>query len=145
MHIFGVTLVCAFRNLKCSSIGWLEKPILPLTRMARLGLHALELDAVVEFVDLDAVEHAVEIEMPPGAAEFAVGGGLQPDLFLLLDDLLDLAVLDLFELGAVISPFSRLARASLIGAVRRKLPTWSARNGGLVRCDMFPPRKARLV
>ena len=64
-----------------------------------LGLHALELDAVVELVELDAVEHAEEIEMPPRAAEFAVGRELQPDLFLLLDDLLDLAVLDLFELG----------------------------------------------
>ena len=57
-------------------------------------LHALELDAVVDLVDLDAVEHAEEIEMPPGAAEFAVGRELEPDLFLLLDDLLDLAVLD---------------------------------------------------
>ena len=64
-----------------------------------LGLHALELDAVVELVELDAVEHAEEIEMPPGAAEFAVGDELEPDLFLLLDDLLDLAVLDLFQLG----------------------------------------------
>ena len=64
-----------------------------------LGLHALELDAVVELVELDAVEHAEEIEMPPGAAEFAVGGELEADLLLLLDDLLDLAVLDLFELG----------------------------------------------
>ncbi len=61
-------------------------------------LHALELDAVVELLDFDAVEHAVEIEMPPRAAEFAVGGDLQPDLLLLLDDLLDLAVFDLFEL-----------------------------------------------
>jgi len=32
---------------------------------ARLGLHALELDAVIQFVNLDAVEHPVEIEMPP--------------------------------------------------------------------------------
>ena len=63
-----------------------------------LGLHALELDAVVEFVELDAVEHAEEIEMPPGAAEFAVGDELEPDLFLLLDDLLDLAVLDFLQL-----------------------------------------------
>ena len=68
---------------------------MPVTLMrARLGLHALELDAVVEFVDLDAVEHAEEIEVPPGTAEFAVGRELEPDLFLLLDDLLDLAVLD---------------------------------------------------
>src|SRR5947209_5141690 len=39
--------------------------------------------------------------------------------------------------AAVIAPFSRFARACLIGAVRRKLPTWSARNGGLVRCIDF--------
>ena len=63
----------------------------------RLGLHALELDAVIELVDLDAVEHAEEIEMPPRAAEFAVGGELEPDLLLLLDDLLDLGVLDLLS------------------------------------------------
>src|ERR1700733_12512980 len=67
-------------------------------RAQMLGLHALELNAVIDLMDLDAIEHAVEIEMPPRAAEFAVGGALQPDLFLLLDDLLDLAVLDLLEL-----------------------------------------------
>src|SRR5450830_434617 len=66
-----------------------------------LGLHALELDAVVELVELDAVEQAEEIEMPPGTAELAVGGELKPDLLLLLDDLLDLAVLDRLELGRV--------------------------------------------
>src|SRR5947209_1357681 len=38
-----------------------------------------------------------------------------------------------FSCAAVISPFSRLARASLTGAVRRMEPTWSARNGGFVR------------
>ena len=94
--IFGVTLVCAFRNLKCSSIGWWsEKPILPVTADAqRLGLDALELDAVVELDELDAVEHAEEIEVPPGPAELAVGRELEADLFLLPDDLLDLLVLD---------------------------------------------------
>ena len=65
----------------------------------RLGLHALKLDAVVELVEFDAVEHAEEIEMPPRAAELAVGGELEADLFLLLDDLLDLAVFNLFELS----------------------------------------------
>ena len=65
----------------------------------RLGLHALELDAVVELVDLDALQHAEEIEVPPGAAVLAVGRELEADLLLLLDDLLDLAVLDLLELG----------------------------------------------
>ena len=76
------------------------KPILPVTLMLRrLGLHALKLDPVVEFVDRDAIEHAEEIEMPPGPAELAVGGELEADLFLLPDDLLDFAVLDLLELG----------------------------------------------
>ncbi len=59
------------------------------------ALHAVKLDAVVERVALHAVEQAVEIEVPPRAAEFAVGGDLQPGLLLLLDDLLDLAVLEL--------------------------------------------------
>src|ERR1035437_7272622 len=66
-----------------------------------LGLHAMELDAVIELIELDAVEHAEKIEVPPGAAEFAVSGELEPDLLLLLDDLLDLAVLDRLELGRV--------------------------------------------
>jgi hypothetical protein len=64
-----------------------------------LGLHAVELDAAIGGVERDAVEAAEEIEMPPRAAEFAVGGELQPDVFLLLDDLLDLAVFNLPELG----------------------------------------------
>src|SRR5208337_2271641 len=51
----------------------------------RLGLHAVKLDAVIELVEFDAVEHAEEIEMPPGAAELAVGRDLEPDLFLFFD------------------------------------------------------------
>src|SRR5260221_12287269 len=35
--------------------------------------------------------------------------------------------------AAVMAPFSRLVRASLSAAGRRRLRTWSARNGGLVR------------
>ncbi len=68
-------------------------------------LHALvarvdrgELDAGVHHMLFGAVEAPEEIEMPPGAAEFAVGDRLQADLFLLLDDALDLAVLDLLQL-----------------------------------------------
>ena len=68
------------------------------TDAARLGLHALEFNAVVELVDFHAVKQAVKVEMPPRAAEFAVGRKLQTDLFLLFDDLLDLAIFDLGEL-----------------------------------------------
>src|ERR1041384_109054 len=38
-----------------------------------------------------------------------------------------------FNAAASISPLTCLARASFSGAVRNRLPTWSARNGGLVR------------
>src|SRR6516164_95913 len=65
----------------------------------RLGLHAVELDAVVERVNLDPVEHAEEIEMPPRAAELSVGRELETGLLLFFDDLPDLAILDLLELG----------------------------------------------
>src|SRR5262249_2956162 len=95
-----------------------------------LGLHPLELDAVAELVDLDAVEHAEEIEMPPGAAKLAVGREVKPDFLLLPDDLLDLPVLDLLERGvtdrALLVLFARFLErrraqeaADMIGAERR--------------------------
>ena len=65
-------------------------------------------DALVHHVLLDAVETPEEIEMPPGAAEFAVGDRLQADLFLLLDDALDLAVLDRLQRGSVDFAFGAL-------------------------------------
>src|SRR5215831_11551133 len=45
--------------------------------------------------------------------------------------------------SAAVAPFSRLVRASLSAAGRRKLPTWSARNGGLVRFIDPAPRGNR--
>src|SRR4029079_8116467 len=110
---------------------------------ARLGLNALELDAVVEFVDLDAVEHAEEGEVPPLATELAIGGDLEPDLLLLLDDLLDLAILDRLELAgtdlALLALGARLSQrrgaqdaADHVGAIGRLGP---ARHG------RFPPRQ----
>src|SRR2546423_3028625 len=67
-------------------------------RPFRLGLHAGELDAVLDLLHRNAVEAAEEIEMPPGAAELAVGGELQAGLFLLDDDFFDLGILDRLEL-----------------------------------------------
>ena len=129
--IFGVRLVCAATNLKCSSIGWPEKPSLPVTLQALVaGGHAGEGDAGVHDVLLDAVEAPEEIEMPPGAAELAVGDRLQADLFLLLDDALDLAVFDRLErggvdlaLGALLARLLQRGRtqqaADMVGAERR--------------------------
>ena len=102
MVIFGVRLVCAATNLKCSIIGWPEKPSLPVTLTPSLRVVTRgKGDAGIHDVLLDAVEAPEEIEMPPGAAEFAVGDRLQADLFLLLDDALDLAVFDRLQRGGV--------------------------------------------
>ena len=96
----------------------------------RLGFHALELNAVLGFVELDAVERAEKIKMPPSAAEFAVGRQLQADLFLLLNDLIDLPVLDFLQLRSRhLAPLAFRPRlfqrrgaqqaADLVGAIRR--------------------------
>src|SRR6266508_4953005 len=83
--------------------------------------------------------------MPPGAVIFAVGRDLQSDLLLFLDDLLDLAVLDLRErvggnLAALALGASCLEgrgaqqAADVVGAIRRLvsshgLPRSIARRG----------------
>ena len=67
----------------------------------RPRLDAGELDAVRGAHQLGAIEQLEEVELPPGAAKFAVGRKLQADLFLLLDDLLDLLILDRFQRGGV--------------------------------------------
>src|SRR5262249_38305310 len=64
-----------------------------------LGGYAGKRDALAGRIELNAVEALVEVELPPGAAELAVGRELEPDLLLLPDDLLDLAVPHRGELG----------------------------------------------
>src|SRR5262249_58761567 len=49
-----------------------------------------------------------------------------------------------FNTAADIVPAATFARASLRRAGRRKLPTWSARDGGLVRCLVYSPFSYRL-
>ena len=79
---------------------------------------------------LDAVEPPQEVEMPPGAAEFAVGDGLQADRFLLFDDAFDFAVLHRLERNggdlALGVTFARLLQrrgaqqaADMVGTKRR--------------------------
>src|SRR5262249_17480800 len=62
----------------------------------------------VHDVALDAVETPEEVEVPPGAAELAGGHGLQPDLLLLLDRPLDLAVLHCLAIGSAALAFRAL-------------------------------------
>ena len=62
------------------------------------GDRALELDALLGLVDLGALQAVDEVEVPPGAAELAVGGELQPHLLLLPGDPPDLLVLHRLQL-----------------------------------------------
>src|SRR5262245_58049195 len=62
------------------------------------GRHPRESDTGIHHVFLDAVETPEEIQVPPGAPEFAISDRLQAGIFLLFDDALDLAVLDFLEL-----------------------------------------------
>ena len=62
------------------------------------GLDAGELDAGLGVEQFAAGELGEKIEMPPGAAEFAVGRELQADRGLLVHDLFDLEVLGLAQI-----------------------------------------------
>src|SRR4051812_41466166 len=97
----------------------------------RLGLHTLELNAVVVLVDLDIVEPVIEIEVPEHAAVLAVGRALQPDLFLLLDDLRDFLVLDPLQV--------RRADQALV-ALRARL---GDRGGAQIAADMVGAKGGR--
>ena len=89
----------------------------------RLGLHAAELNALVGVVNLDAVEHAEEIEVPPGAADSPSVASLRPSssCFLMIFSISRFSTA--LSSAGVIAPFSRLARASFSAAGRKKLPT----------------------
>ena len=94
------------------------------------SLDACECHAGVHDVAFHPIETPEKIEVPPGAAEFAVGHALKARLLLLLDGALDFAVLDDLEirggelaLGALLPRcFQRLGpqqAAHVIGAERR--------------------------
>ena len=80
-------------------------------------------DAAVHDVLLGAVEAPEEIEVPPRAAELAVGDGLQADVLLLLDDALDLAVLDRFQRVGRDLALGALGPRLMDGFGRSRLPT----------------------
>src|SRR6266702_2431111 len=65
----------------------------------RPSRYPAKLDAMRQRDLLAADEPPAEVEVPPRAAISTVGRQLHPDLFLLLDDGLDLAILDRLEIG----------------------------------------------
>src|SRR5947209_6921843 len=97
----------------------------------RLGLRALELDLALAEIGLDAGELAEEVVVPKRAAELAVGDRSQPNVLLLADDRLDLAVFDRLERG-------RAQQASHVIGAKRRLGAGHALPYRLRRDDTEP-------
>src|SRR3979409_2426514 len=64
------------------------------TQHHRFGIDAFELDLSFAEIVLHTIEFAKKIVIPEGAAEFAVGYGLKPNVFLFPDNRGDLAIFD---------------------------------------------------
>jgi hypothetical protein len=110
---------------------------------------------------LDAVEQSEEIEVPPGAAEFAVGCRHKPCRTLLPDDLFDLVVLYGLEMrcadfmSGILRPRPRDSSAAqqaadVIGPERRRgshRHEWKRRTPGRrsVACTGYRSRLARVA
>ena len=105
----------------------------------RLGLHAMELNALLGLEKLDPVEHAEKIEMPPGAAELAVGGELEPDLLLPGDDLFNLTILDGLELGRADRALFMFGARFLQGGRTQKAADVIGAEGGFGSCHWNTP------
>src|SRR5580704_3575246 len=135
MVIFGVRAVFALRNLKCSSIGWPEKPSLPvtLTPSLRVVTAAKAMPVSMTWRSTPSRPHRKSrchherrnspsvMDCSPAASCFLMTSLIAPSSAALSS-------------AALISPLLRRSRAAFSAAGRNRLPTWSARNGGLVRC-----------
>jgi len=87
-------------------------------RHVLLGMDAVKLDAAAFALDdIEAVEHAHEVEMPPGAAEFAIGDRLEAGIFLHPDDIDNGLILDGSELFGADGLVFEVGLAGLLDAV----------------------------
>jgi hypothetical protein len=110
---------------------------------ARLRALRVELDLALAGIGFDALQPLEEIVIPRCAPELAVSDGFEADRLLLADDVFDGAILGRGErFGADLAA----AEDTFSAAGRSRLPTWSARNGGIVRCIFmsfsFPSRSS---
>jgi len=89
----------------------------------RPRLRPFELELAFADVGLDAIERGEEVGLPRRPAVFAVGNGLGPAASCFpISTAISRSSIAL-SCSGVISPFSRLARASLRAAERSRLPT----------------------
>ena len=134
MHIFGVTLQCAFKNLKCSIIGWPTKSTLPSILIASCLVstpwNLIPVEVVIGVTPLSPRKKSKchqERRNSPSVASFKPTSAC----FLMIFSISRSSIS--FNAAASISPLANLARASFSGAGRSRLPTMSARKGGVAR------------
>ena len=139
---FGVALVThSCRNSKCSAKIGFSSVTLPSTCIAA-GVHSMSPSALWNLTFrlpgrlLDAAELVDEVHVPGRAAELAVGGRAQADVLLQLDRVADRVVLDARSSSASILSLAKSSRAFSSAGGRSRLPTWSARYGGVSRAAM---------
>src|SRR3954454_19302840 len=138
MVIFGVTLVCSLTNRKWSRNGWLEKPTLPvtLTPRALVSTPANSMPCSASYPSTPSSPsrkskcHQARRYSPSVTSCMPISSCFLISFSISVSS-------TFFRSAALICPFSRFARASLSGSERRKLPTWSARNGALVLCTFL--------
>ena len=105
-------------------------------RELEVALFVVELDGQPLVGLPDPAEGIDEVHVPRAAPELAVGGRLQPDILLHLDDDRMASSSAARSSSADNRPSAKLARASRSACGRSRLPTWSARNGGVVTIAM---------
>jgi hypothetical protein len=94
-------------------------------------IDALKLDLALAQVSFDPGQRSKKIVVPERAPEFAVSDSLKSDVFLSADCGRDLAILDRLEFIGVDFVSFPSGTSFFQGFGAPRLPTWSARNGGV--------------
>ncbi len=127
--------VCACTNLKCSTIGWWVEPSLPVTLTPSLRVvtaaNAMPV-SITCFSTPSRPQRKSRCHQERRNSPSVTAWRPTSSCFLMTRSISRSSTA--VNSAAVISPLARFSRATLSAAGRSRLPTWSARNGGLVRC-----------
>src|SRR5450759_519615 len=140
MVILGVCLVCAATNLKCSIIGWPEKPILLVTLTPSLRVVTAAKATPVSmtcFSTPSRPQRKSRCHQERRNSPSVIDCKPTSSWRLMTRSISRSSTA--FSAAASISPLARCSRPFFKAAGRNRLPTWSARNGGLVRILMTLP------
>ena len=146
MVIFGVRLVCAATNLKCSTIGCgpghaeLAGDLHAFVARRRPRRSAMPVSMTC-FSAPSRPQRKSRCHHERRNSPSVMACRPTSSCFLMTRSISRSSIS--FSASAVISPLARLARASWMRFGRSRLPTWSARNGGLVVSFSCPSCDAR--